>query len=306
VGNEKKRVQTMLIKKVFFIVIILISSLIFGQKSQRIAYIDMDYILENVPEYVEAQSRLDEKVVLWKGKLNTLRDEIEQMQTELENEKVLLTDEMITEREEDIDIKKKELERLQVAYFGPNGDLYRLRKQFVQPVQDIVFNAIQAIAKRKRYDFVFDKSSDLIMLYYNPDYDISELVLNTIVKNRKRKIIDDRKKSRGNKKTAKDLETEAEPVDAEMTESEESDVETSADPSDPEAVKIEEAKKRQAEKDAKRAALKARIKAQQEAREKLRDSLKRKSERRRQEKLKEIEKRKKEREALLEKTKDDN
>ena len=158
-----------------------------AQKPQRVAYIDMNYILENIPEYRNAQSQLDSKVKSWQEKLDGLSSEIEQLKTDLSNEKPLLTNELIKEREEDIDIKEQELKRLQQAYFGPTGDLFQLRKQLATPVQDQVYNAIQDISKKKRYDFVFDRSSDLIMLYSNPKFDISELVLNSIVKNRKRR-----------------------------------------------------------------------------------------------------------------------
>jgi Skp family chaperone for outer membrane proteins len=288
-----------MIKNVFFIAFFLVSSLIFSQKPQRIAYIDMDYILENIPEYSEAQSRLDQKVKDWKQKLDNLTDEINTLKADLENEKALLTNEMIKEREEDIDIKVKELNRLQLAYFGPEGDLYRLRKQFVKPVQDQVFNSIQTIAERKKYDFVFDTSSDLIMLYYNRKFDISELVLNSIVKNRKKKIIEDRKSQRNvkGKKAPIEQVTEAEAVEQDVDDA----ISEETDATDPDVIKEQEALKKQQEKEAKRAALKARIKEQQEARERLRDSLKRESERRREEKLKEIEKRKKEREQLINK-----
>ena len=288
-----------MIKNIFFIAFFLVSSLIFSQKPQRIAYIDMDYILENVPEYTEAQSRLDQKVKDWKQKLDNLNNEINTHKADLENEKALLTNEMIKERKEDIDIKVKELNRLQLAYFGPEGDLYRLRKQFVKPVQDQIFNSIQTIAERKKYDFVFDKSSDLIMLYYNTKFDISELVLNTIVKNRKKKVIEDRKSQRNvnGKKAPIEQVIEADAVGQAVDEVISDETKTT----DPDEIRAQEALKKQEEKEAKRAALKARIKEQQEAREKLRDSLKRESERRREEKLKEIERRKKEREQLLNK-----
>ncbi|MEN8185890.1 MAG: OmpH family outer membrane protein [Bacteroidota bacterium] len=297
-----------MIKKSFFIAFIIISSFTFGQKSQRIAYIDMEYILENVPEYTEAQAQLDKKVTVWQQKLDELSNEIESLNTSLINEKALLTNEMILEREEDIDIKKQELKRLQLAYFGTNGDMYMLRKQMVTPVQDQVFNAIQAIAARKKYDFVLDKSSDLIMLYSNSKYDISEQVLNTIVKNRKRKALDDKKKSRVSKTETTKVpvidnaevvspvidEDEPEVKDEVLTDEETGTV---VDPE--EAKRLEEQRKKE-EKEAKRAALKARIKAQQEARQKLRDSLKKVAEERRAAKLKEIEDRQKEREKLKE------
>ena len=173
-------------KKIIYIVVLLFSiQTTIAQKSQTIAYIDMEYILENVPEYVEAQNNLNSKVEKWKANLRKLERHIEVLKTDLANEKAILTKDLIEEREEDIIIKEEELARLESLYFGPKGDLFFLRKQFVKPVQDQIYNAIQKISKRKRYDFVFDKSSELVMLYSNKKYDISELVLSDIVKTRK-------------------------------------------------------------------------------------------------------------------------
>ena len=284
----------MMIKKIFFIAFLITSSLTLAQKELRIGYIDMEYILDNVPEYQEAQSRLDDKIKGWQKKLDDLEIEIEQMNTSLANEKALLTNEMIKEREEDIDIKRQELRKLQSAFFGPTGDMYQMRKQFVKPVQDQVFNSIQDIAEKKRYDFIFDKSSDLIMLYSNSKHDVSELVLNDIVKDRKRQTLEDNKQARINKTTQTDPDLEgAEVVNESAEENSISDGEMTDEEVEktPEQIKMEE-------KAAKQAELKARIKEQQEAREKLRDSLKRVAEERRAAKLKEIEERNKQREEL--------
>lgn len=293
----------MKVNRVLIVVIICFNFIVNAQKPQRVAYIDMNYILENVPEYVNAQSQLDSKVKTWQKKLEVLSDEIEQMNTDLSNEKTLLTKDLINEREEDIDIKKQELSRLQQAYFGPTGDLFQMRKQLVKPVQDQVYNAIQDIAGKKRYDFVFDKSSDLIMLYSNSKYDISELVLNAIVKNRKRQAVQDLKNERiakagvitsptvlENEDTEKGIENDMVDPDAMLTEDgEEAEVE---EEKTPEQIKLEE-------RIAKREELKARIKAQQESRARMRDSLKQVAEEKRAAKLKEIEDRKKQREEAI-------
>ena len=156
-----------------------------AQRGIKVAYIDMEYILENVPEYVQAQNNLNTKVETWKANLKKLERHIEVMKTDLANEKAILTKDIIEEREEDIIIKEKELIRLESLYFGPNGDMFLIRKQFVKPIQDLVYNSVQSIAKRKKYDFVFDKSSELVMLYSNKKHDISELVLASIVKDRR-------------------------------------------------------------------------------------------------------------------------
>ena len=297
------KTNRMKVNRVLIIVIICFNFIVNAQKPQRVAYIDMNYILENVPDYVNAQAQLDTKVKTWQKKLGVLSEEIEQMSTDLSNEKTLLTKDLIREREEDIDIKKQELSRLQQAYFGPTGDLFQMRKQLVKPVQDQVYNAIQDIAGKKRYDFVFDKSSDLILLYSNSKYDISELVLNAIVKNRKRKAVQDLKTERiakagviasptvlENEATGQVLEDDNVTPNAAVTEYEED--------APVEAAKTEEQLKLE-ERIAKREELKARIKAQQESRAKMRDSLKQVAEEKRAAKLQEIEDRKKQREEAI-------
>ena len=277
-----------------------------AQKPQRVAYIDMNYILENVPEYRNAQSQLDSKVKNWQEKLDGLSDEIEQMKTDLSNEKSLLTSDLIREREEDIEIKEQELKRLQQAYFGPTGDLFQLRKQLATPVQDQVYNAIQEIARNKKYDFVFDRSSDLIMLYSNEKFDISELVLNSIVKNRKRQAVEDRKKERMAKAgvitaptVLEGTEDDAEPGDEPSSEGTVEEAVSEEPATEEVAVEKTEEQKKLEERIQKREELKERIKAQQEARAKMRDSLRKVAEEKREAKLKEIEERKKQREQAI-------
>lgn len=179
--------QKLLKMKKIFVLIILLFTIqnSIAQRGQNLAYIDMEYILENVPEYVKAQENLNVKIETWKGNLSKLERHIELLKTDLANEKAILTKDLIEEREEDITIKEEELARLESLYFGPRGDLFNLRKQLVKPIQDLVYNSVQNIAKRKNYDFVLDKSSELVMLYSNKKYDISELVLASIVKDRK-------------------------------------------------------------------------------------------------------------------------
>ncbi len=158
-----------------------------AQRSVRIGYIDMEYILENVPEYREASTQLDGKAQRWKNDIEKMIDEVEQMKINLSSERVLLTAELIEEREEDIKIKEDELLKYQQDRFGPNGDLYIQRRQLVQPIQDQVFNIVQEVAANKKYDFIFDKSADIVMLFAAERHDISDIVLRSINRTAKRK-----------------------------------------------------------------------------------------------------------------------
>ena len=202
-------------KKIILLVVLLLTATNFwSQRNQIIAYIDMEYILENVPEYIEAQNTLDGKVAKWRKKLDKQARHIEVLKSDLANEKAILTKDLIEEKEEEITIKQVELRRLESLYFGPKGDLFLVRKQLVKPIQDQVFNAVQSIAKRKRYDFVFEKSSDLIMLYSNKKYDISDFVLSTIDRTR----LSNKKKELKKKK--------ANPAERELTEAQKKIIDT--------------------------------------------------------------------------------
>ena len=249
----------MMIRNILIFLAIVFSTITVAQKPQRIGYIDMEYILENVPEYNDAQSRLNVKVATWQQKLDGIKREIEIMKTDLSNEKPLLTQELINEREEDIQIKEEDLRKLQAAYFGPTGDLYLLRKQLVKPVQDQIYNAVQNIAINKKYDIVLDKSSDLIMLYANKRFDVSELVLNSIVRGRKKAQLEEKKNQQ-----------------------------------EDDAIKgIDVAQDKLDEKAKKREDLQNRLKAQQEAKAKKREELKNAAQEKRKKRLEEIENRRK-------------
>lgn len=196
-------------KKYLLLVVLALSfQAIFSQKAQRIAYIDMAFVLENIPEYQQAQDQLNTKIISWQRRLDREKEDIEALKKDFSNEKALLTDELIQEREDDIYFKEQEYNQLQDAYFGPKGDLYLYRKLLVQPIQDKVYNAIQEIAVKKNYDFVLDNSSDLIMLYTNKAFDISDLVVNSINKVEKQEAV----KAKRDKFTNKKKQVVAKPV----------------------------------------------------------------------------------------------
>lgn len=160
-----------------------------AQRGVRIGYIDMEYILEQVPEYTEAVTQLDGKVQRWKQDIEKKQKAIDQMKLNLSNERVLLTKELIEEREEEIKLEEAEMLDYQQDRFGPNGDLAIQRRQLVQPIQDQVFNIVQEIAEAKKYDFIFDKSADIVMLFAAKRNDISDLVLRSINRAAKREEV---------------------------------------------------------------------------------------------------------------------
>jgi Skp family chaperone for outer membrane proteins len=156
-----------------------------AQRGVRIGYVDMEYILENVEEYRDASTQLDTKVQKWKVEIEQKQSVVEQMKKDLMAEKVLLTPELISEREEEIQILEREMLEYQQDRFGPQGDLVLQKRQLIQPIQDQVFNEVQKIGANNKYDFIFDKSADVVMLYSEKRHDISELVLRGIARTRK-------------------------------------------------------------------------------------------------------------------------
>lgn len=162
------------------LVLITITKLNAQSKGVKIGYIDMEYILQNVPDYSEAKSQLEQKAQIWKQEIEEKKIEIAKLKDELKTEKALLTKELIEEREEEIKFQESELLDFQQKKFGPNGDLITQKAVLVKPIQDQVFTAVQDIAEAKKYDFVFDKSSDLTMLFSAKRYDISDQVIRVI------------------------------------------------------------------------------------------------------------------------------
>jgi Skp family chaperone for outer membrane proteins len=251
-----------MIKKVLLFAFLISTLNIAAQKAQRIGYIDMEYILENIPEYNEAQAKINAKAATWQSTIEKQQKEIDDLKAELINEKALLTKELIADKEEDIDIKEIELKKLQVAYFGTNGDLFFLRKQLVQPIQDLVYNSIQDIATKRKYDLVFDKSSDLIMLYTNPQFDISDLVISSITRTKK---IEEGKQRKQQNSKGENIVSENDSINNQAKEE-----------------KIDE-------RAAKQAALKQKIEEKKAAQLKKREELKKAIEEKRQKRIQEIE-----------------
>ena len=168
-------------KQFLLFLTILFTGITFGQtKGVKIGYIDMEYILQNVPSYTEAKNQLEIKAQKWKQEIEVRNNEITKLKDALKAEQVLLTKELIAEKQEEITFQEKELLDYNQKRFGPNGDLLIQKSVLVKPIQDQIFTIVQDLADSKKYDFIFDKSSDLTMLFAAKRYDISDQVLRTL------------------------------------------------------------------------------------------------------------------------------
>jgi len=155
-------------------------------RTTRIGYIDMEYILENVSDYKEAKAQLELKAQKWKQEIESKKIEINKLKESLSTEKALLTKELIDERETEIKFQETEMLDYQQKQFGADGNLMRHKAALAKPIQDQVFTAVQDIAEAKNYDFIFDKSSDLTMLFSNKRFDISDQVIRVLNRTEKR------------------------------------------------------------------------------------------------------------------------
>ena len=145
--------------------------------AQKFAYVDTEYILDNIPSYKAAQQQLDQLSAQYQKEIESMHAEVEQMYKDFQSESVLLSDEMKKKREDVIVSKEKEYKELQRKYFGREGDLFKKRQGLVKPIQDDVFNAIQQISNEGSYAVIFDKSNGVTLIYTNPKFDLSDQVL---------------------------------------------------------------------------------------------------------------------------------
>lgn len=169
-----------------FLTLVFVHAMDAQTRGTKIGFIDMEYILQNVPDYTEAKTQLEQKTEKWKLEIDTKKIEINKLKEALKAEKALLTKELIDERETEISFLENENLEYQQKRFGANGDLILQKSVLVKPIQDQVFTAVQDIAERLKYDFIFDKASDLTMLFAAKRFDISEQVLRILNRTEKR------------------------------------------------------------------------------------------------------------------------
>lgn len=155
-------------------------------RGTKVGYIDMEYILQNVPDYTEAQNQLEQKAQKWKQEIETKKIEISKLKEALKAEKALLTKGLIEERIAEITFLENEVLDYQQKRFGPDGDLMRQKAGLTKPIQDQVFTAVQDIAETKKYDFIFDKTSDMTMLFAAKRFDISDQIIRVLNRTEKR------------------------------------------------------------------------------------------------------------------------
>jgi outer membrane protein len=146
-------------------------------QAQKYAIVDTKYILDKLPDYVEAQKKLDQFSIQWQKEIDDKQAALDKMYKNFEAEQVMLSEELKKKREDELYIREKELRDLQRKRFGFEGDLFKKRQELVKPIQDKVYNAIQKLAVNRQYDFILDKSEGITVIFADPKLDKSEDIL---------------------------------------------------------------------------------------------------------------------------------
>ena len=148
--------------------------------AQKYAYVDTEYIMDNIPEYKDAQLELNDIAMEYKEEIDEKYEELSAAKEKFEAQSVLMPKEIKEKKQQEIQEMEKAVKDLQKKYFGPEGELFKQREDLIKPIQEKIFNAIQEIAEDKNYAFVFDKAGSLSILYVQSRYDISDDVLDKV------------------------------------------------------------------------------------------------------------------------------
>ncbi|HVI45098.1 MAG TPA: OmpH family outer membrane protein [Chitinophaga sp.] len=166
--------------KKLFITAALALSIAGAANAQRYCVIDTKYILESIPEYKDAQKKLDAVAEQWQKEIDVKFQEVDKMYKSYQAEQVMLTEELKRKREDEIVVKEKAAKDLQKKRFGYEGDLFKKREELVKPIQDKVYNAVQKLSASRMYDFVLDKSGGATVIFSDPKLDKSEEILRSM------------------------------------------------------------------------------------------------------------------------------
>lgn len=163
-------------KKILFFTFMLLGC-VTNVSAQKIAVIDMSYLLKNIPMYESANEQLKQVSQKWQKEVETLNEEAELLYKNYQTESVFLSEEMKRKKENEIVAKEKQANDLKRNYFGPEGEYYKKRESLMKPIQDEIYVAVKDVADTKGYQVVLDKSSSQNLIYFSVKVDISDEVL---------------------------------------------------------------------------------------------------------------------------------
>lgn len=146
-------------------------------QNQKIGFYDSDFILEQIPEYEGIQQQLDLLSSQWKEQLTNLEAEIKELEEDYEAKEILYTEEIRNQKRQEIAQKKREKDQYLTQKFGPQGEYFSTQKELLEPIQRQVFTAVRAVAQDQNYDFVFDRSGDIYLVYADNEFNLNDEIL---------------------------------------------------------------------------------------------------------------------------------
>ena len=175
-----KAFRTMILTAALLCGMVSAQAQILGGGSQKIVYVDSEYIMENIPEYGDAQEELNALSSRWQAEVKAVYDKVEEMYTKYQTEMLLLSEDQKRSREQAIVAKEQEAKNLQMQYFGSEGQLYQKRTELIQPIQEKVYTAMKELAQQKNYGFILDIASGTSILWASDKNDVSDDVLDQL------------------------------------------------------------------------------------------------------------------------------
>ncbi|HOJ36778.1 MAG TPA: OmpH family outer membrane protein [Ignavibacteriales bacterium] len=163
-------------KKVFFILIFFVLNTIsFGQL--KIGYIDSDAIIKSIPDAQQAQQELDKIVNEWKNELQRMQNDWKAKYDDYENRKLIMTNETRARVETELKRLEEKINEFRQKKFGPKGEYLQKQEELFKPIHNRIFNVIKEIADKENYDFIFDRSGDVMFIYAKDKYDLTQIVI---------------------------------------------------------------------------------------------------------------------------------
>lgn len=166
--------------KSYILGVVLFFGTAFVSTAQKYGYIDSKYIMEQMPEYHENKEKLDKLSEKWQKEIEDRYTVLRKRKESLAQEEVLLPDDVREKRKEEIKQLEEEVMQLQRLYFGVNGELFQKRQELIKPIQDKIFEALEKVASKGNYTFVFDKANQSNLIYADPKNDLSKKVLDEL------------------------------------------------------------------------------------------------------------------------------
>jgi outer membrane protein len=146
----------------------------------KIGFVDSNTIFDKLPDAQDARQKLDSYIRDWKSELAKMQSELTAKKDDFERRKLIMTDQSKKDMEADIQKLEKDINDYRDKKFGTRGELFQKQDELMKPIQNKVFSVIKEIAQEQDLDFVFDRSSDVTLLYAKDKYDITPLVIDKL------------------------------------------------------------------------------------------------------------------------------